>query len=210
MADEPDLDSAYALETPDDNRQLYRAWAESYDADFVAGKGFRFPQLIAQTYLEAGGTWPCLDVGCGTGAVARMLPDDATIDGIDLSPEMLAVARRGGRYRELIEANVMDNLVLASAKYAGLVSSGTFTHGHVDASPLPVLVGALALRGVGVLSIKPEIWESHGFSETFESLRNDGMITAPRLREELIYASADVAPDGHADDTGFIVSFQKL
>ena len=36
MADEPDLDSAYALETPDDNRQLYRAWAESYDADFVA------------------------------------------------------------------------------------------------------------------------------------------------------------------------------
>ena len=104
----------------------------------------------------------------------------------------------------------MDNLVLASAKYAGLVSSGTFTHGHVDASPLPVLVDALASGGVAVLSIKPEIWESHGFSETFESLHNDGMITAPRLREELIYANAEVAPDEHADDTGFIVSFQKL
>lgn len=210
MPKEPDLDSAYALKSPEDNRRLYRAWAETYDAEFVEATGFRFPYLISRTYVALGGGWPCLDIGCGTGAVAKALPKDAIIDGIDLSPEMLNVARRTGCYREVFEADLMQPLSFEAGIYAGLVSSGTFTHGHVDASPLPALVDALISGGVAVLSIKPEIWESHGFSETFESLVGDGLISKPELNEELVYASPDVAPTGHAADTGFIVSFKRL
>ena len=81
MANDPDLESAYALETPEDNLKLYRTWAESYDAEFVEGTTYRFPEVVTRTYLEAGGGWPCLDVGCGTGALAEHFAEDAVIDG---------------------------------------------------------------------------------------------------------------------------------
>ena len=126
---DPDLDTAYALDSPEDNLRLYRNWAETYDADFVAGTGFRFPRLVAEAYLIHGGAWPCLDVGCGTGAVAECLPRGAVIDGLDLSPEMLAVAGEKGLYRQLVEANLKHTLPLPDAAYQGVVSSGTFTMG---------------------------------------------------------------------------------
>ena len=51
MADDPDLDSAYALETPEDNLALYKTWAESYDADFVDGAEYRLPDLVVRRFL---------------------------------------------------------------------------------------------------------------------------------------------------------------
>ena len=210
MADDPDLDSAYALETPDDNKRLYRAWAETYDAEFVDGTAFRFPSLIAQAYLEAQGRWPCLDVGCGTGAVAEHLPRDAILDGLDLSPEMLAVAARKSRYRHLFEVDLNDALPFDDASYAGLVSSGTFTHGHVGADALDELVRVLRPSGVAVLSVKPEIWDAMGFGAAFARLSSAGLITDLGWTEELIYGDPAKAPEGHGDDTGLIVRFHRV
>ena len=54
MSDEPDLDSAYALETPEDNLALYKTWAESYDADFVDGAEYRIQMDgLAQALRDA-------------------------------------------------------------------------------------------------------------------------------------------------------------
>jgi len=56
--------------------------------------------------------WPSLrtaaDLGCGTGRTGAWLRrrDVAVIDGVDLTPEMLAVARGTGVYRRLVEADV--------------------------------------------------------------------------------------------------------
>ena len=209
MSDDLDLESAYALETPEDNRRLYRAWAESYDADFVDATEFRFPSLIARAYPEAGGGWPCLDVGCGTGAVAEHMPPDAVIDGVDLSPEMLAVAARKSRYRHLFEANLKETLPFDDARYAGLVSSGTFTHGHVGAEALDELVRIMRSGGLAIFAIKPEIWDEMGFGEAFARLTSAGMIDALTWREEKVYGDPAKAPDGHADDMGRIVRFRR-
>jgi predicted TPR repeat methyltransferase len=210
MADDPDLESAYALQTPEDNRRLYRAWAENYDTEFVSGTEFRFPSLIAQAYLDAGPGWPCLDVGCGTGAVADQLPLDAVIDGLDLSPDMLNVAARKSRYRHLFEANLKETLPFDDDSYAGLVSSGTFTHGHVGAEALDELLRVLRPGGIAIFSIKPEIWDEMGFGEAFARLTSAGMIEAPTWREELVYGDPAKAPDGHGDDTGRIVHFRRV
>ena len=48
------------------------------------------------------------DLGCGTGRTGAWLRRQgvAAIDGVDLTPEMLAVARSRGIYRRLVEADV--------------------------------------------------------------------------------------------------------
>jgi SAM-dependent methyltransferase len=210
MADDPDLESAYALETPEDNLRLYRDWAETYDSDFVEATTYRFPEIVVRTYLESGGEEPCLDVGCGTGIIGEHFPDGEILDGLDLSPEMLAVARRKGHYRTLIEANLKEPLAIPGATYAGLVSSGTFTHGHVGAEALPELVRILAPGGLAVITVRPQVWVEKGFEPCFEALAADGLVSELRIAEERVYADPARAPEGHGEDTGYIVTFRRL
>ena len=40
MAEKPNLDAAYALQTPTENRLLYAKWAETYDNDFAENLGW--------------------------------------------------------------------------------------------------------------------------------------------------------------------------
>ena len=209
-SDEPGLESAYALRTEEDTKRLYRNWAESYDQDFVAGAAYRHPEIVARRYRALGGLWPCLDVGCGTGAVAAHMGPKALIDGLDLSPEMLAVARRKRLYRALIEANLKEPLPLDDAAYAGLVSSGTFTHGHVGAEALPELIRILRPGGLAVFTVKSDLWEGLGFADALRALEQDGRISPPERIREPIYAAVETAPEGHAGDTGYIVSLTRL
>lgn len=209
MADDPDLESAYSLETPEDNLRLYRQWAETYDADFVAATTYRFPRIVVETYLSAGGGWPCLDVGCGTGALGEYFPDGAEVDGLDLSPEMLAVAERKGLYRQLIEANLKEPLALPDGAYSGIVSSGTFTHGHVGPEALPELVRIMASGALAVISVRPQVWDELGFAAAFDGFARRGELAAPEIAEERVYADPARAPEGHGDDTGYIVSFRR-
>jgi SAM-dependent methyltransferase len=65
--------------------------------------------------------WPSVgraaDLGCGTGRTAAWLRRNgvASIDGVDLSPEMLAVARERGVHDRLVEAEVADTRLDAGA-----------------------------------------------------------------------------------------------
>ena len=207
---EPDLEDAYNLETPDDARRLSRNWAATYDEDFARRRGYRFAEIVAKAYLDAGGEWPALDAGCGTGLVATQLPEDAVIDGIDISPEMLAEAERKGRYRALSEADLTHPLPVPEATYAGLISSGTFTHGHVGAEALPELIRILRPGGLAVFTVKSDLWEGLGFADALRALEQDGRISPPERIREPIYAAVEAAPEGHAGDTGYIVSLTRL
>ncbi|MCV6595231.1 MAG: class I SAM-dependent methyltransferase [Silicimonas sp.] len=210
MADDPDLDGAYALQSPEEALRLYRDWAARYDAEFVAGTGYRLPYLVVERYLAAGGLAPALDIGCGTGAVGQALPGEILLDGLDFSPEMLAEARAKSRYRHLIEADLKAALPIADSTYAGLLSAGTFTHGHVGAEALPELIRILAPGGVAVLSIRDEIWEAMGFETAFAQAAAMGQITRPDRRTEAVYGSGDTAPEGHGSDRAYITTFRRL
>ena len=90
------LDEAYALRTPNDNRRLYAKWAATYETQFVDAKKYRYPKAIAELFNEVvaeSGFDRVLDVGTGTGLVGLYLTalrPQITIDGMDISPEMLA------------------------------------------------------------------------------------------------------------------------
>jgi phosphatidylethanolamine/phosphatidyl-N-methylethanolamine N-methyltransferase len=95
------------------NRLIYRLWAPVYDASvsrlFLPGRK-RAMELLALRPGEC-----VLLVGVGTGADLPLLPEGVQATGIDLSPDMLAKARRklplAGRTVSLIQGDAQALLV---------------------------------------------------------------------------------------------------
>lgn len=204
----PDLDNAYDLRTTDDARRLYADWAETYDASFAGAMDFVAPGRVAEAFVASGGQGPVLDFGCGTGLLGEALArlECGPVDGTDLSPEMLAVAGRKGVYRNLIAGDVFVGLDIADGTYGGVVSSGTFTHGHVGAGALDELLRVAASGAQFALSINSAHFEAAGFGAKFKDLA--GQIAGLELLEVRFYGPN--AEGAHKDDTGKIALFRKL
>ena len=147
MSEKPkfDVDDAYAIETPADSVRLYGEWADTYDSSFVEHEGFVYHLRVAEILLQQQSLikGAVLDIGCGTGNVGVELRDGGikVVDGIDISPPMLAEAGNKRTkddlpvYRNLIAADLTKKLDIPDRQYAGLVRAGTFTHGQ--SLPLP-------------------------------------------------------------------------
>ena len=203
----PDLENAYALGSLDDTKRLYAEWAEAYDQNFAEEMDFVLPGEVAKTYAATGAMGPVLDFGCGTGLVGQALSGLGVtqIDGADLSPEMLAVARRKGVYRHLIAGNVLDGYEPPQGPYAGIVSSGTFTNGHVGPEAIDELLRLAAPGAQFALSINGQHFSNAGFGAKFEAL--SGRIQGLTLPELRFYGPGNTGP--HKDDTGVIALFRK-
>ncbi|WP_264211723.1 class I SAM-dependent DNA methyltransferase [Leisingera thetidis] len=206
----PGLSDAYALSTPEHSRRLYADWAGTYDQDFAAGQDYLLPGLTAKAFAAAGGTGPVLDVGAGTGLCGQALralgvePVDAT----DISAAMLAEALRKDVYRDVIEANLLEGIPVPRGSYRGVVSSGTFTHGHLGPEVLPVLLRVAAPDTWFALSVNTRFYGKAGFAAAFERLRRGQWIKHLTLPETRIYGPR--ATGTHKDDTALIAVFQKV
>jgi predicted TPR repeat methyltransferase len=205
MARKPDkLDDAYALKTPDDSRRLYSGWAATYDAEFVEATGYQLPEAVAAAFAGLGGAGPVLDVGAGTGLVGERLSFRGIrpIDGTDISPEMLKVAAAKDCYRQLIEGDVTAGLPVPDGAYAGVVSAGTFTLGHLGPEVLPGLLRFVRPRALFALSINARHYEEAGFGPALEALPVEGL----SLDDVPIYAGDS---GDHGADRAFVATFRK-
>jgi SAM-dependent methyltransferase len=171
------VEKARRLHTPDEAAELYRDWAADYDRD-VAGTlkfigGDRIAALLAE-HLPAKDA-RIIDLGCGTGLVGAALAGlgYTAIDGLDLSPEMLAEARRKSVYRNLIEANLLAPLDIPDNTYAAAISAGTFTTGHVNATALPEIHRILTPDAPLACVIADTFWQKGGFAAAFTALENN-------------------------------------
>lgn len=189
--DKISLSDAYSVETPDDNIELYKDWADTYDADFVAATGYVGYLSAAQFFLEqtdrpAGRV---LDVGCGTGVVGIALRDGgvAVVDGIDISQAMLdqasgKKAQDGlAAYTDLMQADLTETIAIESDSYAGLVSAGTFTHGHLGPESLNELWRVAAPGAVCSIGINAAHFDSKGFAEKIANDVKQGILTEPDI-----------------------------
>ncbi|MCB1388380.1 MAG: class I SAM-dependent methyltransferase [Rhodobacteraceae bacterium] len=206
--EKPDLSDAYALTGAEDIRRLYAGWAGSYDDDFAAGMDYRLPAEVAAAFLRAGPPeGAVLDVGAGTGLLAAALHGMGHLgpfDALDLSDAMLARASEKGVYRSLIAADVTEPLPCTG--YAGIVSSGTFTHGHVGPEAFGPLLAAALPGALFALSVNAGVWDDLGFAAALAALPIAGLDRA----EVAIYGQAAVTRDpGHAADRALIVTFRK-
>lgn len=204
------LDSAYEIRTPDDAVRLYGEWAEGYDTEFAESCGYAAPRLIAQAFLRRAGEGdqPVLDIGAGTGLVGHHLAEGVAgpIDGIDISAKMLEVARGKDAYRELIEADLTQPLDIPDGRYGALISSGTFTHGHVGPAVLPELLRIAKPGALCVFGIKREVYDEERFGSAFATLVAEGLITPLDFELIRVYDREDHA---HGQDVGLTTIFRK-
>ena len=206
MARMSGLSNAYAIRSPEDCARVYADWAASYDSGFAEGMDYRLPAHVAAAYLAAGGRGPVLDVGAGTGLCAQALRAQGfggAIDAVDLSAEMLAQAEGKGVYRALHRADITQALPFAGP-YAGLVSSGTFTHGHVGPEAFGPLLAVLAPGALLAVSVNLSVWDALGFDAALPAMA--GRLVVRQMLEVPIYGAAASALDpGHAGDKARIV-----
>lgn len=204
----PSLELAYSLKSVQENRELYAAWAEDYDQDFASEMDYILPRRVAQTFLDAGGKGPVLDVGAGTGLVGHALAkmDVNPIDAMDLSRAMLDVASKKRIYRNLFAADITQPIEAVGETYQGIISSGTFTRGHVGPGGIDHLLPLAETGAYFVLAINKIHWVEKGFSEKFEALAES--ISKPLMRDIEIYGKN--SKGDHSKDIGIVVIFQKL
>ncbi|MCR9126230.1 MAG: class I SAM-dependent methyltransferase [Rhodobacteraceae bacterium] len=205
--DKPDLSAAYALNTPDDSRALYARWAETYDSGFIAENHYILHLAVARAFADAGGAGPVLDVGAGTGICGEALAalDVGPVDATDISAEMLTRAQAKGVYRATFVADVTRPLDLSDAIYRGVVSSGTFTTGHVGPDAIDELLRVASPGALFALSINARHFAAAGFEAKLQSL--SGRIRDLRLPEVAIYGPG--AQGDHREDTALIALFGK-
>lgn len=190
------VDEAYHLEDEDSMVDFYKKWAADYDHQMLDQLGYSSPTKIAQQLskhlpdTEAS----VFDVGCGTGLTCVFLAEKGytNLDGIDLSPEMVGVARERGIYRELLVGDITRKLERDDASYDAVISSGTFTHGHVGPEPLDEIFRILKPGGILACTVHLDLWESMGFKAGFETLVLQGTAQLISLEQGSYYLDGAV------------------
>ncbi|KAJ5794336.1 hypothetical protein N7457_000935 [Penicillium paradoxum] len=187
------LSQARALTSTEDCKVLYEKWASTYDEEVGdSAQNYVAPVLVAQAAVKYGlsngaRNSVILDAGCGTGlvGVALGMAQAKAIDGIDLSPAMLDVARKTSAYRDLTIADMNRPIDKADGTYDLVSCVGTFTLGHVGPDPaLRELIRVTKKKGVVVSTILQEIWVPGGFKAEAEKLEAEGLVRV--VTEELI------------------------
>jgi predicted TPR repeat methyltransferase len=102
-------------------RTLFDQYAGRFDAELTGTLDYRAPELVAGLLARHGhgkGPSAILDLGCGTGlSGAALRPFACSLDGVDLSPGMIAEARRRGIYDRLDTDEVLRFLTAADRRW---------------------------------------------------------------------------------------------
>ena len=208
MSEKKGLKDAYSLKTPEDSINLYRSWASTYDSDFAKQNDYRSPLEIAKYFDKYSNNkdTPILDVGAGTGLIGEFLnASSREIDAIDISPEMLNIARLKNCYSKIIEADLTERLMINDNHYGAIVSAGTFTHGHVGPDVLDELLRVTRSGGLFVFTIHYKLYKKAGFDKKF--LEIEKSITKPNFHE--VYAYGNNPDKDHGSDKVIIPVFRK-
>jgi predicted TPR repeat methyltransferase len=212
------LEDAYSVSTPEENKALYARWAATYDAEFVSANDYVYPIRVAEKAVEILGdsaSIEVVDVGCGTGALGSLLGElrpNWEIDGVDISLQMLTVAATKVRsdglavYRDLLDADLTKPIQFAKNHFDLIVSSGVFTHGHLAGRDLIAISSAAREGGTIVVGINKEHYDNVGFAGHFAEAVSEGLISEPQFTEVDIYGPSSP----HFGDKGLIAVFTRL
>ena len=188
---------AYQVEDEASVVEFYGKWATDYDNQ-MNGLGYVSPTMIAEDLHAHMGDPKAtvLDLGCGTGLTCTYLAERGyqSLDGIDLSPDMVRVASERGIYRELLVGDITKPLARDSSQYDGVICSGTFTHGHVGPEPLDEVHRILRAGGILACTVHQDLWELLGFDKALAAMVSSGRFKQLSLRRDIYYRGGE--PEG--------------
>lgn len=178
-------DKIYTLSSTEDTRSFYNDWAKSYDKGVLdQSQDYVGPAIAVATLVKNLGTpsidkdFQILDAGCGTGLVGKSLAQAGArnIDGVDLSPGMLDVARDTGFYRKLDVADLSRPLSAKDQTYDAVICVGTLTEAHVGPEAIDEFVRVVKKGGFIVATVLGKIWEPKGYEARVKSLSDQGKV----------------------------------
>ena len=172
----------------------FAQWApptdELIDVDPENVLAHRLAEVVAQE--TTGQLLEVVDIGCGSGALGRILGESSQhllIDGIDISTSLLSLAEKALRsdgthcYRELLEADLRKPVYFAANHYDVLISSGLFVPGLLGASDLIAMVQSVKARGRVIVAIDKSHFDHAAFKIVIREAVWAETITEPTYTE---------------------------
>ncbi len=170
------LDKIYSADSAD-LRPFYAQWAQSYDQE-VGENGYVTPLRIAEALARhvKDLSIPILDYGCGTGVSGQAFQEVGflTIDGVDISAEMLEVAAQKKIYRHLkvFAPETGPNVKLGA--YQIIAAVGVIGAGAAPLAVLDKMMALLAPKGLLVFSFNDHTLEDPAYNGLVEDYVNQG------------------------------------
>jgi predicted TPR repeat methyltransferase len=156
--------------------EIYDNWAEDYERRIIS-YGYSTPAVTAGFFgryvkPEDG---PVLDAGAGTGITGEVLAPLGYRDlvGIDISPNMLELARKKGVYKDLRQMELGGQLDLPSDAFAAVVATGVFAAGHAPPESFEELIRATKSGGYVIFSVRTDVYVDAGFKDKQEALERE-------------------------------------
>ena len=155
------LKEVYRDRTVEDQRNIYRDWAETYDQQTTGEFGWMGFKPAAEGFTERVKDKGAriLDAGCGTGLSGEALATHGftNIHGRDLSPEMLEIAAGRGVYQSLGEIDLTVPLD-QEEPFDAVISVGVFGFGPPDPEHIRHLTAAVKPGGLVILTVNGKGW----------------------------------------------------
>lgn len=211
--DDYSISTAYSYADSKELADYYDDSANGYD-EYTESVGYILPRLVAQKAAQlVRGDELIIDVGCGTGILGvelNSIMNGLHIHGLDMSSKMIVQAYMKKKHDGNRHYKIFHYLDLASGdtipehQYSFMVSSGTFTTGHLSGLHLSRIVNSMKDDAIAVFSVKSDHFDKSGFMDELINLEKSSLIKVLEIIEVDSYENAEYSAMSK------IVSLRKL
>jgi predicted TPR repeat methyltransferase len=207
---QPLLDNLEGIDS-NDIIARYAEFAPVYNQS-VSQWGYEVPELVVQSLREyiPSTTASILDAGCGTGLVGDALVQSGytQIVGIDISPEMLVLAKKTECYQQLKQHDLMEiPYPFTDNSFIAITCVGVFS---LIKNPFPVLSEFCRLvqpGGYFIFTQRENLYAKYDYDTTLRQFETKGFVRCIKLSQPINYLPKR---KGYDDHKLFILVYEVL
>ena len=154
-----------------ETRDIYAEWAMTYDTDLTPA-GYESPRRIAEAIRKfSTPDTTILDFVCGTGlsGLALQAVGFKHIDGVEISPEMLALAKLRKVYNSVWQSALGEITHVKRGQYQIIVAAGVISLGAAPPETLSLIIDHLDKGGMAEFSFNDPTIEDGSYDAILNS-----------------------------------------